>query len=79
MKRFIFFLSFIATGALSAQTMIVRVYGRWEDLTSISPKYNLDIATGRMNEWYDIVADYNTADRFLIQFYVPRKEVIWLP
>ncbi|MEO0162291.1 MAG: M14 family zinc carboxypeptidase [candidate division WOR-3 bacterium] len=50
---------------LSAQTMVVRVYGKWSDLARISPKYHLDIATGRANEWYDIVVDRNTMDRII--------------
>jgi len=43
----------------------VRVYCKWDDLARISPKYNLDIATGRANEWYDIVADRNTMNRII--------------
>ena len=64
MNRFVVILLLVA-GIVSAQTMVVRVYGRWNDLARISPKYNLDIATGRANEWYDIVADRNTMDRII--------------
>jgi len=64
MNRFVIVLLLVA-GIISAQTMVVRVYGRWNDLARISPKYNLDIATGRVNEWYDIVADRNTMDRII--------------
>ncbi len=52
-------------GIISAQTMVVRVYGHREDLKRISPKYGLDIAGARANEWYDIVADRNTMDRII--------------
>ena len=64
MNRFVIVLLLVA-GIISAQTMVVRVYGRWNDLARISPKYNLDVATGRVNEWYDIVADRNTMDRII--------------
>ncbi|MEO0095327.1 MAG: M14 family zinc carboxypeptidase [candidate division WOR-3 bacterium] len=57
--------SLLVAGLISAQTMVVRIYCRWDELARISPKYNLDIATGRANEWYDIVADRNTMDRII--------------
>ncbi len=55
----------LVVGFVCAQTMIVRVYGTWNDLARISPKYNLDIASASANEWYDIVADRNTMDRII--------------
>lgn len=62
-KRGIFLL--ICLSILSAQTMLVRVYGKLDDLKRISPKPELDIAAGRMNEWYDIVADRKTMDKII--------------
>ncbi len=48
----------ILTALSAAQTMIVRVYApNFESLARISPKYELDIAAGRANEWYDLVVD----------------------
>ena len=43
-----------------AQDMIVRVYApNWQDIEKISPKYDLDIASARAGEYYDIVADHD--------------------
>ncbi len=57
MKKIIILLLIYVSIALS-QDMIVRVYApAWKDLTKISPKYDLDIASARANEYYDIVAD----------------------
>lgn len=64
MKRF-FLLGAIIMCIVNAQTMVIRVYGKMEDLARISPKYSLDIAAARANEWYDIVADRETMDRII--------------
>jgi len=49
-----------------SQEMIVRVYtSSWENLSRISPKYNLDIAAAHAGEWYDIVADQVTMDKII--------------
>ena len=57
MRKIIILLLICVSIALS-QDMIVRVYApAWKDLTKISPKYDLDIASARANEYYDIVAD----------------------
>jgi hypothetical protein len=46
--------------------MIVRVYApSWSDLSRISPKYALDIASAQAGQWYDIVADRATMDRII--------------
>ncbi len=57
MKKIIILLLVCVSIALS-QDMIVRVYAcAWKDLEKVSPKYDLDIAGARANEYYDIVAD----------------------
>jgi hypothetical protein len=59
MRKIIVALLVLISFAL-AQDMIVRVYApNWQDLEKISPKYDLDIASARANEYYDIVADHN--------------------
>jgi hypothetical protein len=62
--RTIMILVLIFTGVLYGQDMIVRVYAPdWQSLKPISEKYDLDIASSKRGDWYDIVADQNMLDR----------------
>jgi hypothetical protein len=66
MKRVIVLVMIAVTSLVFAQHLLVRVYApRWKDLTKISPKYDLDIASAKAGEWYDIVADRQTMDRII--------------
>ncbi|MGB3341485.1 MAG: M14 family zinc carboxypeptidase [bacterium] len=59
MRKIIVALLVLISFAL-AQDMIVRVYApNWQDIEKISPKYDLDIASARVGEYYDIVADHD--------------------
>jgi carboxypeptidase T len=52
--------------ALSFSQSIVRVHcNQMNDLTRISAKLDLDIASARAGEWYDIVADRAMLDRII--------------
>ncbi len=58
MKRLLW-LVLLAT-MVYGQTMVVRVFASDRSaLSRISPKFELDIAAARANEWYDIVVDHD--------------------
>ncbi|MBN2621407.1 immune inhibitor A [candidate division WOR-3 bacterium] len=61
------FLLILCTAVIAhAGDMIVRVYtSSWDDLSRISPKFELDIAGVQRGQWYDIVTDRTTMDRII--------------
>lgn len=56
----------VGASTLLAQEMLVRVYARArQDLAAIAPKLDLDIASARAGQWYDVVANRAVMDRII--------------